>query len=188
MITISADARQKQAGEIAAAGTAAQSATNDPKLQLLILIIEQLTGQKVRVFDPSQLMAVQTVQVPDPHAAQPGATAPHAGFGVEYSKTTSYSESEQTTMQASGVIHTSDGRQIQFSLNLAMQRQYSETSSTNVLLGDAARKTDPLVINFNGTAAQLTDQRFAFDLNADGSNEQINFTRPGSVQQVDLTA
>jgi hypothetical protein len=37
------------------------------------------------------------------------------------------------------------------------------------------------VINFNGSAAQLTDQRFAFDLNSDGStNQQINFAQPGS--------
>ena len=47
-------------------------------------------------------------------------------------------------------------------------------------LGDAARKTDPLVLNFAGNAAQLTDQRFAFDLNADGQAEQINFVAPGS--------
>lgn len=31
-----------------------------------------------------------------------------------------------------------------------------------------------------GNAAQLTDQRFAFDLNADGSTENINFLAPGS--------
>ena len=46
--------------------------------------------------------------------------------------------------------------------------------------GDAVRTTDPLVLNFAGTAAQLTDQRFAFDLDADGSAEQINFAGPGS--------
>jgi hypothetical protein len=183
-VSISDAAKHRQASEAAAAGSTAQNVANDPKLQLIILMIEKITGHKIRIFDASQLAAPQTTQAPaqapDPNAAQQG-PPPRAGFGVDYSKVTNYSESEQTTLQASGVIHTTDGKEIQFNLNLAMQRQYSETSSTSVQLGDAARKkTDPLVINFNGTAAQLTDQRFAFDLNSDGTNEQINFTQPGS--------
>jgi len=36
------------------------------------------------------------------------------------------------------------------------------------------------VINFSGTAAQLTDQRFAFDLNSDGKDEDIPFVAGGS--------
>ncbi len=78
-----------------------------------------------------------------------------------------------------GIIRTADGKEIQFSLDLVMQRQYSETSRESLRLGDA-RKTDPLVINFNGTAAQLSEQRFAFDLNTDGEAEQINTLLPGS--------
>jgi hypothetical protein len=61
-----------------------------------------------------------------------------------------------------------------------MSRSYHEESDVTLRLGDAARKTDPLVLNFSGTAAQLSDQRFAFDLNADGSTEQINVLAPGS--------
>lgn len=181
MVTISAEAVEKQASESKAVDKTAQDLLHDPNLQLLIQMIERITGHKVKVFDLSQLKAMQAVQVPDnPHAAQPNAAPPRAGFGVDYSRTTSYSESEQTTMQASGVIHTADGKEVQFNLNLSMQRQYSETSSTRVQLGDAARKTDPLVINFNGSAAQLTEQRFAFDLNSDGSKQQINFAGSGS--------
>lgn len=178
VIVISADARQKLASETTAIDQAQQSALNDPNLQLLIRMIEKLTGQKVRVFDAAQLQTNEAAPPPDPHAAPQA--RPRAGFGIDYSKTVSYSESEQTTLQASGVIRTTDGKEIQFSLNLSMQRQYSETSSTRIQIGDAARKTDPLVINFNGTAAQLTDQRFAFDLNSDGTNEQINFVAGGS--------
>ena len=39
-------------------------------------------------------------------------------------------------------------------------------------LGDAVA-VDPLVINFDGTAAQLQDLRFAFDLDGDGQTEQV---------------
>lgn len=179
-VTLSAAAQEKQASEAVATNNVMSDATNDPKLQLLILLVEKMTGLKVKVFDASQLKAPETAPVPDPNAAQPQQPAPRAGFGVEYSKVASYSESEQTTMQADGVIKTSDGKEIKFSLDLSMQRQYSETSSTDVRLGDAARKTDPLVINFNGTAAQLSGQRFAFDLNSDGKSEQINSPLAGS--------
>ena len=179
-VTISAAAQEKQPSETAAVNSAMSEAEKDPKLQLIILMVEKMTGHKIKVFDARQLKVPETASVQNPNAAQPQQPAPRASFGVEYSKVASYSESEQTTMQAAGVIKTSDGKEIKFSLDLVMQRQYSETSSTEVRMGDAARKTDPLVINFSGTAAQLSEQRFAFDLNSDGKTEQVNAPISGS--------
>ena len=178
---ISDAARQKQAAEVTGTTDSVADASNDPNLRMLIFLVEKLTGLKVRVFDASELNAAADVEAP---RAPPADTAPpqaaRAGFGVAYDRVESYSESEQTTFEASGVIKSSDGKEIKFSLNLAMQRQYSETSTTSIRLGDAARKTDPLVINFDGTAAQLGERRFAFDLDADGANEKINFVESGS--------
>ena len=182
-ITISDAAKQKQASEATATDNAMGNAENDPKLQLLILMIEKMTGHRVKIFNAGDLKSIQQASAPATAAPAPASDQPappaHAGFGVEYDKVASYSESEQTTMQAAGVIKTSDGKEIQFSLDLAMQRQYSETSSTSIRLGDA-KKTDPLIINFSGTAAQLSEQRFAFDLNSDGKSEQINSPTSGS--------
>ena len=180
-VTISDTARQKQVEDAAAASDSAADPSNDPKLRMLVFLIEKLTGLKVRVFDGRELKASADSEGPQaPPADARSGTPARAGFGVAYDRIESYSESEQTTFEASGVIRTSDGKEISFSLNLAMQRQYSETSTTSIRMGDAARKTDPLVINFNGTAAQLGEQRFAFDLNADGADEQINFVGAGS--------
>jgi hypothetical protein len=53
-----------------------------------------------------------------------------------------------------------------------MQRSYRQESSFSLRLGDATA-IDPLVINFDGTAAQLQDQRFAFDLNGDGETDNV---------------
>jgi hypothetical protein len=36
------------------------------------------------------------------------------------------------------------------------------------------------VVNFNGPAAQLTQTRFSFDLDADGTRDHIAFLKPGS--------
>ena len=40
-------------------------------------------------------------------------------------------------------------------------------------MGSDAQAIDPLVINFDGTAAELQSVRFAFDLNGDGQTEQV---------------
>lgn len=177
---------------ISDAGMAAQSAESldesvnaavdaDPGLSLIRSMLEFLTGRKMKVFDAQDLLANTTgtgsaANVQQPPPAQPS----RAGFGIEYDYHESYSEVEQTSFAASGVVKTSDGREISFQLELSMSRSYYEESNVSLRFGDAARKTDPLVLNFAGNAAQLTDQRFAFDLNSDGSKEQINFVAPGS--------
>jgi hypothetical protein len=150
----------------------------DPKLTLLRTMIEFLTGRRLLVIDAGDLQAPSSAAVDAPAAAaQPPASA---GFGIEYDYHESYTEAEQTTFAASGTVRTADGREISFDLQLSMSRLYHEESSVSLRAGDAVRATDPLVLNFAGTAAQLTDQRFAFDLDADGSADQINFAAPGS--------
>jgi hypothetical protein len=39
---------------------------------------------------------------------------------------------------------------------------------------------DPLVINFEGTAAELTERTYEFDLDSDGEADQIHFIGPNS--------
>jgi hypothetical protein len=42
------------------------------------------------------------------------------------------------------------------------------------------RAVDPLVINFDGAAAQLSDTKFSFALDNDGTLDQLSFLKPGS--------
>jgi hypothetical protein len=167
------------AQSLAAMVQGAQNTTLDPNLQVLVQLLERMTGQTISVFDPSQLNAPPTPQLADPNSAAQVQAKPHAGYGVDYNQTNTVSESEQTTMQASGVINTTDGQQIKFSLNLNMQHQTTQTSTTKIRMGDATL-ADPLVVNFNGTAAQLNDQKFSFDLNSNGQQVQINAPSAGS--------
>lgn len=176
---------------ISEAGRAAQSADaikaeqeaavdGDPKTALIRSMLEFFLGREVKVFDPSELQA-RIAQASASTGQGPAQSTPAAaGYGVEYDYHESYSEIEQTSFSASGTVRTADGRQLSFSLELAMSRSYYEESNVSLRVGDAARKTDPLVLNFSGTATQLSDQRFAFDLDADGDQEQINFVAPGS--------
>jgi hypothetical protein len=163
------------------------SVDNDPRLKLIRIMLEFLTGRHFRVFDAAQLAAPDAAETPAAIAPSPnpspGNTAPpaqSAGYGVTYDRHESWSETEQTSFSASGTVTTADGRNISFNLELSMSRSYYAESNVSLRLGDAARQTDPLVLNFAGNAAQLSNQRFAFDLNSDGSKEQINFVQPGS--------
>ncbi|MBS1197423.1 MAG: hypothetical protein H6R18_1208 [Proteobacteria bacterium] len=158
---------------------------DDPRMMILRTLIEFLTGKKVKTLDASELQAPPPSQEVA-EVAQNASSAQQAGqqranFGLEYDYHASYSETEQTSFAANGVVKTADGKTIEFNLQLSMQRSYSEETNVSVRLGDAVRKQkDPLVINFSGTAAQLTDTRFKFDLDANGTTENINFVRPGS--------
>lgn len=171
------------ASEAGASEDAIEAAIDaDPQLSLIRSMLEFLTGRRIKVFDAGELQAsAEPSGLPEPASpsSNPARSQP-AGYGVEYERHESYTEAEETSFAASGTVTTSDGKEISFNLQLSMSRLYHEESSTSLRLGDAARKTDPLVLNFAGTAAQLTNQRFAFDLDSDGDKEQINFVAPGS--------
>lgn len=91
-------------------------------------------------------------------------------------------ESERTQVEGTGKILTADGRSIDFKLGLDLCRNYrcerSEQASGKIVL------QDPLVINFSGKSAELTDERMTFDLNADGVAERIPGLASGSAYLV----
>lgn len=182
-VQISPEARQRQqqaAAQALVAGSAAAEAPiedypeEDPRLKAMRLILEALTGRKIKIasFEPSPAGSVQ--------GANPADSAPvRQGWGLEYDLVETVSEQETMTFSASGQVVTTDGQRIDFQLQLAMQREFVATSMVQIRAGDA-KLVDPLVINFNGKAVELSDMRFAFDLDADGMTEQISGLAPGS--------
>jgi hypothetical protein len=133
----------------------------DPKQRLAILAIEALLGRQIRWLRSHGA----PVKVPTTAAA-----------ATVRQHTEIHSESELTTFQARGSVETADGRRIDFAANLKMHREFQSYSVTT----EPANTTDPLVINFGGSPAQLTEKKIAFDLNSDGAPEQISFVGHGS--------
>lgn len=99
-------------------------------------------------------------------------------WGMEYDRKEIRYEYERTKFEAKGIVNTADGKQVKFSINIEMQREMLERNNISVRAGNAV--TDPLVLNFNGKAADLQDRKFAFDINADGRKENISYLTPGS--------
>jgi len=98
---------------------------------------------------------------------------------VDISEQHTYREKEQLHVGTQGRITTADGREIDFMLQLKMQRDFSLEQSLEIQSSERVMM-DPLVINLSGGAASLTSNSFSFDLNADGAREQISFVGSGS--------
>jgi len=154
----------------------------DTKLLVLKAVIEAITGKRLVLLDPSTLQdpgQTQPTQTTPAQKASDGQHVERAGWGVEYTSQESYQEEEHVLVSVSGLITTKDGAEVPISAQLHMDRRLLLTAGFQFRAGDA-RKVDPLVINFGGNAAELTDARFAFDLNSDGKAENIPFVGSGS--------
>jgi hypothetical protein len=150
---------------------------DDPKLLIIKKLIESLTGKTIALCNgPVAHECPQGVTIDETSNATEQSN--RVGWGVRYEYHETYSEKEQTAFAAAGIINTADGREIHFTVNLSMNREFIQSTNFSFRAGDAL--LDPLVINFSGNAAELTDQKFAFDLNADGANENMPFVARGS--------
>lgn len=168
----------------------------DAKHAALFLIIKEMvkkmTGKDLEIFSPDQLNGKQTgnAEAVDAGEAQaqnvditmtpPPSSQPSAGFGMVYEQRSSYLESETASFSAAGTIQTKDGKSIDFTVQLNMSRQYYEENNVTLTAGDPEQKVDPLVINFDGNAAELSQTHFEFDIDANGTVDQIAALRPGS--------
>lgn len=91
---------------------------------------------------------------------------------------TSFTEREETTFRSVGTAITADGREINFNVDLSMSRAFA--GITNELTAEDYFVTDPLVINLDTNVAAVTDQKFFFDLDSDGKEDEISFAGEGS--------
>jgi hypothetical protein len=164
----------------------------DSTSKFINILMELITGRKVKVktespqeetVDPEKAAELTQAASQAQAALQPQTTQQQpasTGFGLEYDSRETTLEAESMSFSAQGVVKTADGAQIDFKLQLSMQRVFASEQTTSIRLGDAVQQQDPLVINFDGTAAQLTDTKFSFDLDMDGADEQISFVGPNS--------
>jgi hypothetical protein len=137
------------------------------------LLVKSLVESLGLTFDES------TLDLKSAAAAPPASAAP-TGDSVTrtVTRTTTRSEAEQSTFAAQGHATTRDGRQIDFNIQLNLARSQTEQSSASISFGPKVK--DPLILNLEGSSAQLTQGKFSFDLNADGQAENISFATGGS--------
>lgn len=92
-------------------------------------------------------------------------------IAISAEEETIYSETENTSFSTTGTVRTADGREISFNLDLQMSRSFQQYTKKTATISNMI---DPLVINLNGNIASVSDQKFYFDLDADGEEEAIS--------------
>lgn len=97
---------------------------------------------------------------------------------TEYSSYT-YEEQEEMTFSTKGKAVTADGRELSFNMKLSMSHEFvKETESLEN--GVVAIMTDPLVINLTDNPVSVSDQKWMFDIDADGTKDSISMLSNGS--------
>ena len=97
---------------------------------------------------------------------------PVTAFRITAERETLYMESESTSFSTTGCVRCADGREINFNLDVSMSRSF--TQYTKETVENVATFIDPLVINLNGNIAEVSDQKFFFDLDSDGEEDLIS--------------
>lgn len=179
-LQISPAARAMQAVPVEASQERLEHLSPEQELEfmLLKLLVEQFTHRKVEVFRPAEL-ATENPAVSDiPDTSPASDSGERVGWGLRYDYYESHYESENTSFSATAKVLTTDGRELDITLELNMSREFYSSTSVQLRAGDALK--DPLVVNFAAPAAALTQNRFSFDIDADGQDDQIAFVGPGS--------
>lgn len=151
-------------------------ASDKLKLELILELHKAITGKEIRLalLDPALNQTSATVSsAPTANATLTvqSEAPPAPEIGLEYQRHTRVHEQEQTRFEARGRVLTRDGQSIDINLSLQMAR--SITQEEHEILRVGARLSDPLVINFDGDAAQLSQTRFEFDLDLDGRSDEV---------------
>ncbi|MEH6812988.1 MAG: hypothetical protein V7677_10710 [Motiliproteus sp.] len=150
----------------------------DARTLMIKGIIEAMIGKSIDLYDPATAMrggeepkSSSTLEVVagEENVDQQGPSR----VGLRYQYTELRHEQEHTSFSAEGQVQTADGRTISIDLELNMSRSFVEHNHLEIEAG--ARLKDPLVINFDGRAAELTQQKYQFDIDADGSADQVSF-------------
>jgi|GEM_PF-1407427 len=152
--------------------------TLDLKIKLLEAMIYALTGKRVeaRLREPKLDFSAPTLDLSQVFGLVDNTPRPEPMRQVTETRLFFY-ESESISYKAQALINTADGKSISVDISMYMSREFLAQTNTTVIW-DAPK--DPLVINYAGTAASLTERTYSFDLALDGSMQQMHFAAQGS--------
>ncbi|HED14867.1 MAG TPA: hypothetical protein ENI62_14650 [Gammaproteobacteria bacterium] len=150
-----------------------------PDLKLIKLMLEYITQRVIKLATNPTLTDPKdaTGQAPQAPPRNSQSVNNPTGFGLRFRVDTTTTEQESARFDASGIIRTSDGKEIRFHLGLTLNRSFTRQQHQQISMGTLR---DPLVINLNVPSAILDQQQFSFDLNVDGKLERLHTLQPGS--------
>lgn len=151
----------------------------EQRFSKMLTLLERMFGIEISVFDERDLQGPsdsQPVVVQAPESERQTTTNGNGGGRQVVEAIQEYryvTESESSSVAIQGKLALNDGRTLDVDFQLDMSRSRVEEYYGKITL--SSRTVDPLVVNLNGNAAQLTNQRMAFDIDGDGEDDQIAF-------------
>ena len=158
---------------VAEAEDAALESGDADRQARLLLMLQELVGRMLALLSGDALSSPAELGDLQNAAELPQQRAATGSFEMAWTRETTetISEHESTDFSSTGKVLTADGRSLGFTLDLCMSRDFSCARKTTE--SGTVKLRDPLVINFDGQAAELEGTRLAFDLDADGKVESI---------------
>lgn len=141
-------------------------------------IREECMNLLLRLLFPDRELDLRKEGITDSANNVPEVVSPNS-YQIAYQNSYCFEESETTSFEAKGIVNCADGSQISFNMELNMSRAFCEQYTEEVEYMQVAL-TDPLIINFDGSVPELSDQTFNFDIDADGVEDQISKLIAGS--------
>lgn len=165
-----------QAGEVSEVVVASE----DDRQRRLLLMLESMIARMLEFITGERRVTIgdlrETLLADGSAGPTTGTRATEIVWTTE--TTESIREHERTDFTSTGKVQTADGRTLDFTLELGMCRDFSCERKTVTV--EKAVLRDPLVINFDGKAAELSGKCFSFDLDCDGQSESIAALASGS--------
>ena len=166
----------------AAQASELSAVSEEDRQRQLLLTLESLIARMLEFITGNRTAKISDLRetVPTKDSPQPPrARRTEMEWTTATTATTeSIREHERTDFASTGKVQTAGGRTLDFTLALGMCRDYSCERKTVTV--EKAVLRDPLVINFDGKAAELSGKCFSFDLDCDGTNESIAALASGS--------
>ncbi len=100
-------------------------------------------------------------------------------FQMAFAAHSLHYEHQFVNIQSQGSLSTEDGRNINFSLDIKMERDSLSYESIG-MRASAGLLIDPLVLHFDTDLETLSDTFFSFDIDGDGEQETISGLSSGS--------
>lgn len=152
------------------------------KLKLLELFIEKLSKREFRftrvAFYRPRAVSLDIRDVERGKDVEQKPQTKQDGWGIRYHHSKESLGQQKMSFKAKGTVKLEDGREIKIDYNLQMSEEFYSKQSETLLAGDAL--IDPIVINYKGPGKGLTKEKYTFDLDMDGSKDQISFVAAGS--------
>ena len=141
--------------------------------QVIEKMVQQVSGQRIHIRRINGMGNGESVLLSRP------INPPGKQLAFSILSQSSHYEYEQVSVHSAGSVSLADGRTIDFSLELNMERESLVRESVAWQSGGRILM-DPLTFNFDCDLRSLVNRSFQFDMNCDGCFEDFDSLAPGS--------